>query len=156
LDDIPSLRTLAVLGKINCKQHQGALYDSIRDGTYIPNGNQSSIFELQHTRASQDRQSAQSDFAQTNRTNKPPCCTTTMGFMENLRNKVELYRLEQRYTKRDKRTTFISTARYVDGEYVYHGSPLSVKSSNSFGSGSSSGGSSERVKKVFNRQSKIF
>lgn len=32
---------------------------------------------------------------------------------------LELYRLEQRYTKRQKRTTFISEAVYVDGEYVY-------------------------------------
>ncbi|OQO11517.1 hypothetical protein B0A48_03244 [Cryoendolithus antarcticus] len=33
-----------------------------------------------------------------------------MGLMDNLRAKYDLYRLEQRYTRRDKRTTFISNA----------------------------------------------
>jgi hypothetical protein len=42
---------------------------------------------------------------------------------------LELYRLEQRYTRREKRTTFISDAQYVDGEYVYTSSPSSAKSS---------------------------
>ena len=42
---------------------------------------------------------------------------------------MELYRLEQRYTRRDKRTTFFSDAQYVDGEYVYASSPTSTKSS---------------------------
>jgi hypothetical protein len=42
---------------------------------------------------------------------------------------IELYRLEQRYTRREKRTTFINEARYVDGEYVYTSSPVSAKSS---------------------------
>jgi hypothetical protein len=42
---------------------------------------------------------------------------------------LELYRLEQRYTRREKRTTFISDARYVDGEYVYTPSPSSANSS---------------------------
>jgi hypothetical protein len=50
---------------------------------------------------------------------------------------LELYRLEQRYTRREKRTTFISDAQYVDGEYVYTSSPSSAKSS-------STGGSSNR------------
>jgi hypothetical protein len=42
---------------------------------------------------------------------------------------LELYRLEQRYTRREKRTTFFSDAQYVDGEYVYTSSPASAKSS---------------------------
>ena len=42
-----------------------------------------------------------------------------MGFIEKLRAKYELRQLEQRYTRRDKRTTFYSNAAYVDGEYVY-------------------------------------
>jgi hypothetical protein len=42
---------------------------------------------------------------------------------------LELYRLEQRYTRREKRTTFISDAQYVDGEYVYTSAPSSAKSS---------------------------
>ncbi|KAF2835171.1 hypothetical protein M501DRAFT_903393, partial [Patellaria atrata CBS 101060] len=51
-----------------------------------------------------------------------------MGFFEKLQAKLELYRLEQRYTKRSKRTTFISDAVYVDGEYVYN-SPTSTPKS---------------------------
>ncbi|KAK7509971.1 hypothetical protein IWX49DRAFT_134038 [Phyllosticta citricarpa] len=58
-----------------------------------------------------------------------------MGLIDKLQAKLELYRLEKRYTRRDKRTTFISEARYVDGEYVYGGtSPTSstlTSSSNS-------------------------
>ena len=46
-----------------------------------------------------------------------------MGFMDSIRAKVELYRLEQRYARRDKRTTFTTGARYVDGEYIYTDSP---------------------------------
>jgi len=84
-----------------------------------------------------------------------------MGFVENLRNKLELYKLEQRYTRRDKRTTFLSGAQYVDGEYVY--SPTSsTKSSSSFGSSASKRMSTMQIKEVFTsngnkrRQSKIF
>ncbi|KAF4547444.1 Hypothetical protein D9617_42g090310 [Elsinoe fawcettii] len=47
-----------------------------------------------------------------------------MGLIDTLRSKYELYRLEQRYTRREKRTTFASGAVYVDGEYIYaNGSP---------------------------------
>jgi hypothetical protein len=42
---------------------------------------------------------------------------------------LELYRLEQRYTRREKRSTFISDAQYVDGEYIYASDPLSPKTS---------------------------
>lgn len=52
-----------------------------------------------------------------------------MGLFEKLQAKLELYRLEQRYTRREKRTTFISDAQYVDGEYIYASSPTSTKSS---------------------------
>ncbi|KAJ4303395.1 hypothetical protein N0V90_002288 [Kalmusia sp. IMI 367209] len=52
-----------------------------------------------------------------------------MGFFEKLQARLELYRLEQRYTRRDKRTTFISDAQYVDGEYISASSPTSTKSS---------------------------
>ncbi|KXL48464.1 hypothetical protein M433DRAFT_33498, partial [Acidomyces richmondensis BFW] len=58
-----------------------------------------------------------------------------MGLLDTLRAKYELYRLEQRYTRREKRTTFTSGAQYVDGEYIYNQpaafSPTSAKSSNS-------------------------
>ena len=59
-----------------------------------------------------------------------------MGLITSLRSKYELYRLEQQYTKRDKRTTFASGARYVDGAYVYDcASPTSERSwSESFAS----------------------
>lgn len=50
------------------------------------------------------------------------------NLMENLRAKYELYRLEQRYTKRQNRTTFISGAQYIDGEYVYNTNPVSPPS----------------------------
>lgn len=43
-----------------------------------------------------------------------------MGIVGSLKNKLDIYRLEQRYTKRrDRRTAFVSGAQYVDGEYVY-------------------------------------
>jgi hypothetical protein len=32
---------------------------------------------------------------------------------------IELYRLEQRYTRRKHRSTFHAGVQYVDGEYVY-------------------------------------
>ncbi|KAG9190406.1 hypothetical protein G6011_08494 [Alternaria panax] len=52
-----------------------------------------------------------------------------MGLMDKLQARLELYRLEQRYTRREKRTTFISEAQYVNGEYVYASSPSSANSS---------------------------
>ncbi|RFU28408.1 hypothetical protein B7463_g7952, partial [Scytalidium lignicola] len=37
--------------------------------------------------------------------------------------KLELFRLEQRYTRRrHRRSTFVSEAQYVDGEYIYNSS----------------------------------
>ncbi|KAF2800616.1 hypothetical protein K505DRAFT_228446 [Melanomma pulvis-pyrius CBS 109.77] len=51
-----------------------------------------------------------------------------MGLIEKLQARLELYRLEQRYTRREKRTTFVSDAQYVDGEYVTASSPTSTKS----------------------------
>lgn len=51
-----------------------------------------------------------------------------MGLFEKLQAKLELYKLEQRYTKRKRRTTFISDAHYVDGEYVYGYEPPSPTS----------------------------
>ncbi|KAK8066391.1 hypothetical protein PG997_013138 [Apiospora hydei] len=41
------------------------------------------------------------------------------SFLEKIQAKIELYRLEQRYTRnRNRRSTFISNAVYVDGELV--------------------------------------
>ncbi|KAI0129048.1 hypothetical protein BJ170DRAFT_358066 [Xylariales sp. AK1849] len=43
------------------------------------------------------------------------------SIFQKIQAKFELYRLEQRYTRnRNRRSTFISNAVYVDGEYVYN------------------------------------
>ncbi|KZM26783.1 uncharacterized protein EKO05_0000137 [Ascochyta rabiei] len=60
-----------------------------------------------------------------------------MGLFEKMQARLELYRLEQRYTRRDKRSTFISEAQYVDGEYVYASSPSPSSSTKSAGTTSS-------------------
>lgn len=75
-----------------------------------------------------------------------------MGLVETLRAKYELYRLEQRYTKREKRTTFASGAQYVDGEYLYDTSPKSPKSSSSFGSSMGGGKASQRMSTIHVRE----
>lgn len=41
--------------------------------------------------------------------------------LERIQAKIELFRLEQRYTRRrHRRSTFVSNAIYVDGEYIYN------------------------------------
>ncbi|KAI1197479.1 hypothetical protein F5X97DRAFT_324514 [Nemania serpens] len=61
-----------------------------------------------------------------------------MGFFEKIQSKLELYRLEKRYTRnRHRRSTFISNAMYVDGEYVYQ-TPSSTGSSTNSSSTNSS------------------
>ncbi|CAD6501363.1 BgTH12-01615 [Blumeria graminis f. sp. triticale] len=43
-----------------------------------------------------------------------------MNLLERLNQKMEILRLEQRYTRqRNRRTTFVSEAQYVNGEYIY-------------------------------------
>jgi hypothetical protein len=71
-----------------------------------------------------------------------------MGIFEKLQARLELHRLEQRYTRREKRTTFISDARYVDGEYVYTSSPSSAKSSSTTNSKRFSVMPSIRIKEI--------
>ncbi|OCL11530.1 hypothetical protein AOQ84DRAFT_286993 [Glonium stellatum] len=72
-----------------------------------------------------------------------------MGLIEKIQAKLELYRLEQRYTRREKRTTFISEAQYVDGEYIYASSPVSTKStSTSTSSRRMSKGPAVRIKEL--------
>ncbi|KAI1424175.1 hypothetical protein F5Y12DRAFT_753487 [Xylaria sp. FL1777] len=52
-----------------------------------------------------------------------------MGFLAKIQSKLELYRLEKRYTRnRHRRSTFVSNAMYVDGEYVLQ-TPSSTGSS---------------------------
>lgn len=51
------------------------------------------------------------------------------GIFERIQAKIEIFRLEQRYTKRrNRRSTFVSNAMYVDGEYIYN-TPTSTGSS---------------------------
>jgi hypothetical protein len=48
------------------------------------------------------------------------CCLAIMNLFDLLHQKIELFRLEQRYTRRrNRRSTFMSEAQYVDGEYIY-------------------------------------
>ncbi|KAI1260293.1 hypothetical protein F5Y18DRAFT_259542 [Xylariaceae sp. FL1019] len=55
-----------------------------------------------------------------------------MGFFEKIQQRFEIYRLEQRYTRnRHRRSTFVSNAMYVDGEYVYQTPSSTGSSSNS-------------------------
>lgn len=55
-----------------------------------------------------------------------------MGLIEKLQAKLELFRLEQRYTRnRHRRSTFISNAVYKDGEYVYQTPNTTGSSTNS-------------------------
>lgn len=43
-----------------------------------------------------------------------------MNLLDLIHQKLELFRLEQRYTRRrNRRSTFVSEAQYVDGEYIY-------------------------------------
>ncbi len=52
-----------------------------------------------------------------------------MGLIDRIHAKIELFRLEQRYTRRrHRRSTFVSNAIYVDGEYIYN-SPNTTGSS---------------------------
>lgn len=51
------------------------------------------------------------------------------SLIDRIQAKIELFRLEQRYTRRrNRRSTFRSNAIYVDGEYVYQ-TPNSTGSS---------------------------
>lgn len=73
-----------------------------------------------------------------------------MGFVDKLRAKYDIYKLQQRYTRREKRTTFTSGAQYVDGEYVYNASPMRTGGSDtSFGSDRSKFGSKRLSRAIF-------
>ncbi|KAI7126163.1 hypothetical protein KC352_g32050, partial [Hortaea werneckii] len=83
--------------------------------------------------------------------------------IDSLRSKYELYRLEQRYTRRDKRTTFASGAQYVDGEYIYSptsttGSTGTTTTTTTSSSTGKFGASVVNVKEVFSnrRSSRVF
>lgn len=72
------------------------------------------------------------------------------GILERLQSKIELWRLEQRYTRRrSRRSAFVSNAIYVDGEYIYQtpnttGSSNSSSAADSVGPSSSSSSSSQQ------------
>lgn len=95
-----------------------------------------------------------------------------MGLLAHLRDKLELYKLEQKYTKRTKRSGYVSGAQYVDGEYVYSATslprgtaPITLKASPYDSSSSAAGAqrgwmekrdSATRVKQILKRQSAMF
>lgn len=61
------------------------------------------------------------------------------SIFERIQAKIELFRLEQRYTRRrNRRSTFVSHAIYVDGEYVYQ-TPNATGSSHNSQSSAGSG-----------------
>lgn len=65
------------------------------------------------------------------------------SIFQKIQKKLELYRLEQRYTRnRNRRTTFISNATYVDGEYVYNTPTNTGSSTNSSTSSANSSAAS--------------
>ncbi len=74
-----------------------------------------------------------------------------VNLIDLISSKIELFRLEQRYTKRrNRRSTFVSDAQYVDGEYIYNiPSPTNKRHSvvhfSSHESSSDSSGSRESV-----------
>lgn len=58
------------------------------------------------------------------------------GIFERIQSKIDIWRLEQRYTRRrNRRSTFVSNAIYVDGEYIYQ-TPNATGSSNNSNSSS--------------------
>ena len=68
-----------------------------------------------------------------------------MGLLDRIQAKLELFRLEQRYTnRRNRRTAFSSDAIYVDGEYVY-------AASNNTGSSSRSNQSTQSMQSELSR-----
>ncbi|KAI1184762.1 hypothetical protein F5B17DRAFT_433245 [Nemania serpens] len=69
-----------------------------------------------------------------------------MGFFEKIQSKIEIYRLEKRYTRnRQRRSTFISNAMYVDGEYVYQ-TPSSTGSSTNSSTNSPTNSSTNSIR----------
>jgi len=59
-----------------------------------------------------------------------------LSLIDRIQAKIELFRLEQRYTRRrHRRSTFVSNAIYVDGEYIYQ-TPTSTGSTTNTSTGS--------------------
>jgi hypothetical protein len=53
------------------------------------------------------------------------------SLLDRIQARIELFRLEQRYTKRHRRSTFVSNAIYVDGEYIYNSPDMTGYSTSS-------------------------
>jgi hypothetical protein len=95
-----------------------------------------------------------------------PSLAAMVNLLDLLHQKLELFRLEQRYTRRrTRRSTFVSEAQYVDGEYIYAPSPTysakctagsdSEADGSTSGVGSGSGSGSESMSKASKRLSRI-
>ena len=84
-----------------------------------------------------------------------------VNLIDLLHKKLELFRLEQRYTRRrNRRSTFVSEAQYVDGEYIYsptssYSAKCSAGNSDSDVDGNTSDRASGSVSKASKRLSKM-
>src|SRR3954468_18654823 len=71
-----------------------------------------------------------------------------LNLLDRIQAKIELFRLEQRYPRRrNRRSTFVSNAIYVDGEYIYNspnttGSSSNTRRTNNLDTGRGSGNNS--------------
>ncbi|KAL2261880.1 hypothetical protein VTK26DRAFT_3112 [Humicola hyalothermophila] len=69
-----------------------------------------------------------------------------LNLIDRIQAKIELFRLEQRYTRRrHRRSTFVSNAIYVDGEYIYQ-SPNTTGSSSSTAKSTATRGTTTTVR----------
>ncbi|KAL5606791.1 hypothetical protein BROUX41_003171 [Berkeleyomyces rouxiae] len=80
-----------------------------------------------------------------------------MGIIDRIQAKLELMRLEKRYTRhRHRRSTFQTNAVYVDGEYIYQTPNVTGSSDYSSASNSSSGTSNTNAAVGMNAGSSGF
>lgn len=77
-----------------------------------------------------------------------------LNIIDRIQAKIELFRLEQRYTRRrHRRSTFVSNAIYVDGEYIYQSPNTTGSSSSTARSSAASSSSASGQKKRQHRWS---
>ncbi|KAG0647057.1 hypothetical protein D0Z07_7258 [Hyphodiscus hymeniophilus] len=78
-----------------------------------------------------------------------------VNLIDLLQQKLELFRLEQRYTRRrNHRSTFVSEAQYVDGEYIYSPTATYTAKCSSGSSDSEAEGLSDRGSGSMSKASK--
>lgn len=78
------------------------------------------------------------------------------SLIERIQAKIELFRLEQRYTRRrHRRSTFVSNAVYVDGEYVYNTPNTTGSSAATAATDATTTSKSSRVAGRLNRWSSV-